>query len=367
MSTTMTPRSAAESATLPKTMRAIVKEKAAPGLVLREVPVPQIGPNDLLIKIEATSICGTDLHIYNWNDWAQNRIKPPLVIGHECCGRVVAVGSAVQEAAGGAAHAIGQRVAVETHIVCGVCHQCRTGNGHVCVNTKIIGVDTQGCWAEYLCMPATNCWPLPDSIPPKIGTILEPYGNAVHTAFAGPIAARQVLVTGCGPIGLFSVAVARAAGAARVFATDVNDFKLDMARKVGADQVFRVDRPGAEEAIRAASGGEGVDAVLEMSGAPDGINMGLRLLRGGGWIGLLGLPKKAFDIEVTRDIIFKGVTVHGIIGRRMYETWYQGTALIRDRGLDLSPVITHELPLEKFDEGFEAMKAGTAGKVILYP
>lgn len=361
MSTTLTPKSQAPGATIPRTMRAILKEKAAPGLVLREVPVPTIGPNDVLIRIEATSICGTDLHIYNWNDWAENRIKPPLVIGHECCGRVVAEGSAVE------GHLLGRRVAVETHIVCGVCHQCRTGNAHVCVKTRIIGVDTAGCWAEYLAMPASNCWPLPESIPPKIGTILEPYGNAVHTAFAGPLAAGQVLVTGCGPIGLFSIAVARAAGAARVFATDVNDFKLDMALKVGANEVFRVDRPGAEEAILRATGGEGVDAVLEMSGAPDGINMGLRLLRGGGWIGLLGLPKKAFEMEVTRDIIFKGVTVRGIIGRRMYETWYQGTALIRDRGLDLSPVITHELPLERFEEGFEAMKAGQAGKVILYP
>jgi threonine 3-dehydrogenase len=349
------------TSTIPRTMRAILKEKAAPGLVLKEVPVPEIGPNDVLLKIDATSICGTDLHIYTWNDWAQNRIKPPLVIGHECCGRVVKRGSHVEGLA------LGQRVAVETHVVCGVCHPCRTGNAHVCVATKIIGVDQPGCWAEYLSIPASNCWPLSEEIPPKIGTILEPYGNAVHTAFAGPIAARQVLVTGCGPIGLFSIAVARAAGASRVFATDVVDFKLEMAKTMGATEVFRVDQPGVEEAIRKATGGEGVDCVLEMSGAPAGVNFGLKLLRMGGWIGLLGLPKKPFEIDVTRDIIFKGVTVHGIIGRRMYETWYQGTALIADRGLDLSPVITHELPLDRFEEGFQAMTAGRAGKVILYP
>jgi len=342
-------------------MRAIVKETAAPGLTLRESPVPEIGPNDVLLKIEATSICGTDLHIYNWNAWAENRIRPPLVIGHECCGRVVALGSAVEGLP------IGQRVAVETHIVCGVCHPCRTGMGHVCENTKIIGVDVPGCWAEYLCIPASNCWPLSDEIPAKIGTILEPYGNAVHTAFQGTIAARQVLVTGCGPIGLFSIAVAKAAGAARVFATDVIDFKLDMAKKIGADMVFRVDQPGAEEAIRKATGGEGVDAVLEMSGAPPAVNMGLRLLKGGGWIGLLGLSKSAYEIDVTKDVIFKGITIHGVIGRRMYETWYQGTALIADRGLDLSGVITHELPLERFEDGFAAMTEGKAGKVVLYP
>lgn len=359
---TLAPETAATApAAIPRTMRAILKESAAPGLVLREVPVPEIGPNDVLLKIEATSICGTDLHIYNWNDWAQNRIKPPLVIGHECCGRVVKLGTHVEGLA------LGQRVAVETHVVCGTCHPCRTGNAHVCINTKIIGVDTPGCWAEYLRIPASNCWPLSDDIPPKIGTILEPYGNAVHTAFQGPIAGARVLVTGCGPIGLFSIAVAKAAGAARVYATDVVDFKLDMARTMGADQVWRVDAPGAEEAIRAATHGEGVDCVLEMSGAPAGINFGLRLLKMGGWIGLLGLPKKAFEIEVTRDIIFKGVTVYGVIGRRMYDTWYQGTALIAERGLNLLPAITHELPLERFEEGFAAMTAGKAGKVILYP
>lgn len=347
--------------TIPATMRAIVKDQAAPGLTLKEVPVPAIGPNDVLLKIEATSICGTDLHIYQWNDWARNRIQPPLVIGHECCGRVVRIGDAVEGLKPG------QRVAVETHVVCGTCHQCRTGQGHVCVNTKIIGVDMPGCWADYLRIPATNCWPLSDDIEPRIGTILEPYGNAVHTAFQGPIAARRVLVTGCGPIGLFSIAVARAIGASMVLATDVLDFKLDMATKIGADKVFRVDRPGAEAAILEATHGEGVDVVLEMSGAPAGVNMGLRLLKGGGWIGLLGLSKKPYEIDVTRDIIFKGITVHGVIGRRMYETWYQGTALIAERGLDLSGVITHELPLEEFEEGFAAMSEGRAGKVVLYP
>lgn len=361
MTPTVTAPAETPATTLPKTMRAIVKETAAPGLTLKEVPVPTIGPNDVLLKIEATSICGTDVHIYNWNEWAQNRIKPPLTIGHECCGRVVQLGSHVEGLK------LGQRVAVETHVVCGVCHPCRTGNGHVCYNTKIIGVDMPGCYAEYLSIPATNCWPLADSVPPRIGTILEPYGNAVHTAFQGNLTAKHVLVTGCGPIGLFSVAVAKAAGAARVFATDVVDFKLDMARKMGADQAFHMERDDAEAAIRLATHGEGVDAVLEMSGAPSGVNFGLKMLRMGGWIGLLGLPKKPFEIDVNRDIIFKGVTVYGVIGRRMYDTWYQGTALIQERGLDLSPVITHELPLERFEEGLAAMSAGKAGKVVLIP
>jgi threonine 3-dehydrogenase len=263
--------------------------------------------------------------------------------------------------------AMGQRVAVETHVVCGVCHACRTGQGHVCTKTRIIGVDMPGAWAEYLPIPAVNCWPLSDDIPPRIGTILEPYGNAVHTVFQGPVAARHVLVTGCGPIGLFAVAVARAAGAARVFATDIIDFKLEMAMKMGADAVFRVDRPGAEESILKAAGGEGVDVVLEMSGVPAAVNMGLRLLKGGGWIGLLGLPKKPYEIDVSTNVIFKGVTVYGVIGRRMYDTWYQGTALIAERGIDLSPTITHELPLERFEEGLEAMAEGKAAKVVLYP
>lgn len=342
-------------------MKAVLKDKAAPGLTLKEVPVPEIGPNDVLLKIEATSICGTDLHIFQWDDWSRNRIRPPIVIGHECCGRVVRLGSAVEGLK------MGQRVAVETHVVCGVCHACRTGQGHVCTKTRIIGVDMDGAWAEYLSIPASNCWPLPDSIHPRIGTILEPYGNAVHTVFQGPVASRKVLVTGCGPIGLFTVAVARAAGAARVFATDIIDFKLEMAKQMGADAVFRVDRPGAEEEIRQATGGEGVDVVLELSGVPAAVNMGLRLLKGGGWISLLGLAKKPYEIDVANDIVFKGVTVHGVIGRRMYDTWYQGTALIAERGIDLSPTITHELPLEKFEEGLTAMAEGKAAKVVLYP
>jgi threonine 3-dehydrogenase len=340
-------------------MQALVKANAAPGMEMREVPVPTIGPTDVLIGVETASVCGTDLHIYHWDEWAQNRIKPPYTPGHEFCGTIAAVGELVQGLA------VGDFVSAEMHIACGHCLQCRTGQAHVCQFVKILGVDGDGAFADYVRIPAANVWKLSTEIPREFGSLFDPFGNAVHTALSGPIASQTVAVTGCGPIGLFSIAIAKACGASRVFAIEPNANRRELARRMGADVLLDPSAGDVDAKVKAETDGNGVDVLLEMSGHPAAIRQGFGLLRNGGRASLLGLPSRPFELDIANAIIFKGATVHGINGRKMYETWFQAEALMRDPRVDLSPVITHRLPLAKFDEAMKLLESGEASKILL--
>ena len=353
-----TARSAASRA-LPRTMQALVKPAAAPGMEMREVPMPSIGPDDVLIAVETASVCGTDLHIFHWDEWAQNRIKPPYIPGHEFSGTVAAVGERVTGVRPG------DFVSAEMHVACGHCLQCRTGQAHVCQFVKILGVDADGAFADFVRIPATNVWKLDPSIPREWGSLFDPFGNAVHTVLSGPIAAQTVLVTGCGPIGLFSIAVAKACGAARVFAIEPNAQRRALAERMGADVLLDPADPDTERTIKRETGNNGVDVLLEMSGHPSAIRQGFRLLRNGGRASLLGLPSRPVELDLADAIIFKGATVHGINGRKMYETWLQAESLLRGGGIDLSPVITHRLPLAHFDQAMHLLESGEASKILL--
>lgn len=346
---------------IPETMRAIVKVRAASGAELQTVPVPTFGPRDVLVQVRATTICGTDLHIYRWDTWAQSRIKPPMVFGHEFSGDVVAVGDEVTNVK------VGDFISGETHIICGHCYPCRTGQYHICRNVKIIGVDRPGCFAEYVALPASNAWRNEADLDPAIAAAQEPFGNAVHTALSTDLATKTVLITGCGPIGLFAVGIARSAGARRIFATDVNPKRLEMARVMGATDPLD-GRGDVARAILDATDDTGVDVLLEMSGHVAAINQGFRALRFGGYAALLGLPGKPIDnFDLANHIVFKGATVYGVSGRKMYETWYQTHALIGGGRVDIRPIITHRLPLDRFQEAFEMMISGEAAKVALFP
>jgi threonine 3-dehydrogenase len=344
---------------IPKTMRALVKASAAAGMEMREVPVPEIGATDVLVAVETASVCGTDLHIYHWDEWAQARIKPPYIPGHEFCGTVAAVGELVQGVS------VGDFVSAEMHVACGHCLQCRSGQAHVCQFVKILGVDADGAFADYVRIPASNVWKLDPAIPRDFGSLFDPFGNAVHTVLSGAIAGQTVAVTGCGPIGLFSIAVAKACGAARIFAIEPNEQRRELAKKLGADVLLDPAKDDVEKMVKGATGGNGVDVLLEMSGHPSAIQQGFRLLRMGGRASLLGIPSRPVEMDLANALIFKGATVHGINGRKMYETWFQAEALIRDRGVDLSPVITHRLPLAQFDEAMHLLESGDASKILL--
>ncbi len=349
------------TATRAKTMRAVVKTSAGPGVEIREVPVPAAGAGEILLRVLRAGVCGTDLHIWEWNDWAKGRMKPPVTVGHEFVGEIVETGAGVSELK------VGDRVSCESHIVCGHCIACHTGNAHVCENTKILGVDVNGGWAEYVAVPEANAWRCPTNIPIEVQGIMEPLGNAVHTAYAGDLSACRIAVTGCGPIGLFAVGVARAAGAAQVIASDVSPYRLELAKKMNADAVIDPSRENFVERVRQLTEGRMLDGVLEMSGNPVAIRDGLAALRMGGRLSLLGLPSEPFDLDWNKLVIFKGVTLHGIIGRRMYQTWYQMDGLLRSGKLDLRPAITHVMPMEKVDEAIGLLRSGKAGKVVLVP
>jgi threonine 3-dehydrogenase len=342
-------------------MKALAKTAARPGAELIQAPVPTPGPREALVKVQAASICGTDLHIYEWNEWAQGRIKPPMIFGHEMAGTVVEVGPAVT------AVKVGDFVSAETHVVCDNCYLCRTGNAHICQNLAILGVDIDGVFAEYVSVPAANLWPTDKSIPADWASVQEPMGNAVHTATAGDIVGKTVALFGCGPIGVIGVAVALACGAERVFAVDINPYRLELARKMGATATINAMEQDPVKYLLDVTGGEGVDVFMEMSGAPSALRQGFAALRFGGWAGLLGLPAKPVELDVTNGIVFKGATVYGIAGRRMYDTWFKTTALLRGGKVGLAPVITHRFPLEEFEKGFELMHSGQCGKVILVP
>ncbi|MCX7804041.1 MAG: L-threonine 3-dehydrogenase [Planctomycetota bacterium] len=344
---------------IPDRMKALVKTKAGPGLELTEVPTPEAGPSEALIRVRAAGICGTDVHIEEWNDWARGRIKPPLVTGHEFVGEIAALGRDVRHVR------VGDRVSGEGHITCGHCQFCRTGQGHICQDVKIIGVDRDGCFAEYLVMPADNLWPVPDRIPDTLAAVFDPLGNAMHTVMVAPVSGRSVAIIGAGAIGLFAIAIARAAGASGVIAIEPNPFRRRLAAKVRADMVLDPTRDDVPALVGRETEGLGPQVVLEMSGHPDAIRLAFRLVRNGGDVALLGIPPGEVALDWARDVIFKGITIHAVNGRRMYDTWYQcQNFLLRDR-LAVRPVITHVLPFENFRRGFELLHAGRAGKVVL--
>jgi threonine 3-dehydrogenase len=339
----------------------VVKAAAGTGFEIRDVPVPTCGPGYLLLRVLRAGVCGTDLHIYEWDRWAQGRIKPPVTVGHEFVGEIVEIGAGVSE------FKLGERVSCESHIVCEHCIACRTGNGHVCENTRILGVDVNGGWAEYVAVPAANAWRSPGNIPIEVQGIMEPLGNAVHTAFAGELSGCRIAVTGCGPIGLFAIGVARAAGASQVIASDVAPYRLELARKMNADAVIDASKENFVERVKELTGGRWLDGVLEMSGNPQAIRDGLAALRNGGRLSLLGLPRDNFELDWNRLLIFKGITLHGIIGRRMYQTWYQMDNLLRSGRLDIRPAITHVMPMARVDDAIAQLRSGNAGKVVLIP
>jgi threonine 3-dehydrogenase len=341
------------------TMQALCKVKPEAGFVLQEVPIPEIGPTDVLIQVEKAGVCGTDLHIYSWDKWAQQRVHPPLVIGHEFMGRVVAIGDAVH------AVAVGDRVSAEGHIADLTCVLCRTGNAHICERVKIIGVDRDGSFAEYIAMPEYNVWKLDPAIPDEYAAIFDPLGNAVHTVMAAGVSTKSVVITGVGSIGLMAIPVARAAGAAAVYAIDVNPAKLELAKRLGADETFDARDPDLIARIHKLTNGDGADVLLEMSGQGSAIDSGLQMLRNGGTAALLGIPSDNISINLAERIIFKGLTVLGINGRKMFETWYQTQALVKAGRIDLHPIITHVLPYTEFDKAFALMKSGEAAKIVL--
>ena len=344
-----------------KTMLAVVKPEPAPGAEVREVAIPRFGPNEVLVKVRIASICGTDLHIYEWDRWAQSRIHPPLIPGHEFCGEVVACGNEVTTVKEG------DLVSAEMHVACGKCLQCRTGEAHICQNVRIIGVDANGAFAEYVVIPESNIWKLDPAIPQEYASILDPLGNAVHSVLAGEIAAKTVAITGCGPIGLFAIAVARAVGAAQVFAIEVNEHRRKIAGQMKADVVLDPSSQDVRAEILERTGGLGADVVLEMAGNPKAIRTAFDIVRRGGRISLLGLTSKPISLNFSEDIIFKGITIQGINGRRMYQTWYQMTALLKAGKLDLHPAITDRIAMKDFSSAMERLKTGEASKILVYP
>jgi len=343
-------------------MRALVKTSRGPGMELREIGVPACGPNDVLIRVHNAGVCGTDLHIWEWDAWASNRLKPPVVIGHEFAGRIERLGPEA-EAAG--LLAVGDLVTAEGHIICGHCLQCRTGNGHLCQRTQIIGVDRDGAFADYIAMPASNVMRL-DGIPAEIGAIMDPMGNAFHTVLEGDaVIGSAVLVLGCGPIGCFAVGVARAAGASLVLASDFNDTRLAIAHTMGAHVTLNPGRDDVLARVRELTQGDGVDLVCELSGHPSGHAQAFAAARLGGRVNLLGTPSRTTEVDFARDVIFKGLTLYGVTGRKMYGTWHVMQRFLRAGQLDPRPVVTHRFPLDRIAEAIQVIKDGQAGKVIL--
>ena len=339
-------------------MQAIVKEKRAPGLAVKSVAKPAAGPGEVLIAVRHAGVCGTDLHIAEWDAWAQGRLKPPVVVGHEFAGEIAAVGDGVAELKPG------QLVTAEGHIVCGHCLQCRTGNSHICRRTQIIGVDRDGAFADYIVMPATNVLSL-DGIPTEVGAVMDPMGNAFHAVLSAEIPGSTVFVVGCGPIGCFAVGVARAAGAVKVLASDVNPKRLALAARMGAHVTIDAAKDDVVRTVLAETGGEGADVVCEMSGVPVALHQALAAVRMGGRVQMLGIPKGEVPVDFASEIIFKGITLYGVIGRKMYETWHQMRRYLTAGLFDPRPVITHAFPLTRIDEALAAIRSGDAGKIIL--
>ena len=344
-------------------MRAIRKREATQGLALEEVPVPEPGPEEVLVEVEAASICGTDLHIKRWDTWSSERVHPPLTLGHELCGTVVAVGRHVRDVSEG------DYVSAESHVTCGVCFECRTGRAHMCERTRILGVDRDGGFADYVAVPASVVWRNDRSkLPPEIACLQEPFGNAVFATSTQDLAGRAVAVLGCGPVGLFAIAIARAFGAGRLLASDHVPFRMNLARELGADDVVNVDEvddvPGW---FLQQNEGVGMGVVFEMSGALKAIHDAFHIVRHGGNVVLFGIPSQPATIDVAESLIFKNLTVSAVNGRQIWETWYTTRWLLEHGVVDLRPLITAEMPLERFEEAFALLESGDACKIVLRP
>ena len=338
-------------------MKALAKLKPEEGIWLTDVPEPEVGHNDILIKIRKTAICGTDVHIYNWDEWSRKTIPVPMVVGHEYAGEIVDMGQEVQ------GYKIGDRVSGEGHITCGHCRNCRAGRRHLCRNTIGVGVNRPGCFAEYLSLPAVNAFKLPDNISDDLAAVFDPFGNAVHTALSFDLVGEDVLITGAGPIGVMAAAVCRHVGARHVVITDVNDYRLDLARKMGVTRAVRADKEDLRDIMADLGMTEGFDVGLEMSGAAAAFRSMLAVMNHGGKVALLGIPPSDTAID-WNQVIFKGLFIKGIYGREMFETWYKMAALLQS-GLDINSIITHRFKADDFQKGFEIMRSGQSGKVIL--
>jgi threonine 3-dehydrogenase len=341
------------------TMRALVKPSSGPGFLLTDVPMPELGPSDVLIRVEKAGLCGTDHHIYAWDTWAQQRIKPPLVVGHEFMGTVAALGDAVGSVR------VGERVSAEGHVADLTCLLCRTGQAHICERVKIVGVDRDGAFAEYVAIPEYNVWRLDPAIADEVAAIFDPLGNAVHTVMSAGVSVKSVVITGVGSIGLMAIPVAKAAGATAIFAVDLNPAKLEIARRLGADAAFLATQDDLVGEIKRRTRGDGADVLLEMSGSGAAIDLGLQMLRNGGTAAMFGIPADNVNLNLAERIIFKGLRVLGINGRRMFETWYQTEALVKSGRVDPRSIITHVLPYTEFDRAFELMEKGEAVKIVL--
>jgi threonine 3-dehydrogenase len=358
--TTLAPVREKLPASIPAKMSCIKKLRAAPGLDwVESVPVPAIGPTDCLIQVTHAGICGTDRHIFEWDAWAASRVPPGVTCGHEFVGRIVAVGSACRH------RKVGDRVSAEGHISCGACPACRQGDAHICHFVDILGIDVDGCFAEYVAVPEYNTWPVPDSIPDKVAAIFDPLGNAMHTVMAAGVSGKNVLITGAGIIGLMAVSIAKHAGAGSIFVTDVDERRLKISRDLGADAAY--DAADAEwvQRIRKETHGHGVDVLLEMSGNAKAIGDGFDALRNGGTAALLGLPARPVALDLPNQVIFKGATVLGINGRRMFETWYQVERFLLAGRIQLDQILTHVLPWNEFLDGFKLMQSGDGIKIVL--
>lgn len=338
-------------------MKALVKARREPGIWMQDIESPRIGHNDVLIRMKKTAICGTDIHIYNWDAWAQKTVPVPMQVGHEYCGEIVEIGSEV------AGFLPGDRVSGEGHITCGHCRNCRAGRRHLCRNTQGVGVNRPGCFAEFMVLPASNLFKLPSVITDEIASILDPLGNATHAALSFDLVGEDVLITGAGPIGIMAVAIARHVGARHVVITDVNDYRLELARRMGASRALNVTRDSLDEAMRELGMEEGFDVGLEMSGNPAAFRDMLRVMHHGGGVALLGIPPTDVAID-WNEVIFKGLVIKGIYGREMFETWYKMSSMLQS-GLDVMPVITHRFAIGDYQQAFETMNSGRSGKVIL--
>jgi threonine 3-dehydrogenase len=337
---------------------ALVKEKRAPGAALKEVADPEIRPNHVLARVKAASICGTDSHIYEWNKWAASVAKPPWIMGHEFAAEVVEVGENVSHLRRG------DQISGETHIYCGHCFQCKIANFHLCENVKLRGVDTDGCFAKYVLVSENTAWKNPSSLPPEIASVQEPLGNAVHSVFSGEITGCSVLIFGCGPIGLCAIQLCKASGANKVIAVDISKYRINLAEKMGADEIIDSSKDDVRRIV-SSEVPDGVDVVLEMSGAGSALNDGLKLARSGARVSLLGLPSGNVPIDISNDVIFKGLNIQGIFGRKIFATWELATRLLQKGSVDLGKIITHRLRLQDYTEAFDLIKKGLCGKIVL--
>lgn len=340
-------------------MKALRKMKAGPGLELVETAIPGIKHNEVLIKVIKRAICGTDLHIYKWDEWSEKRLKPPVTTGHEFYGEIVETGQEVTH------YKKGDLVTAEMHVVCNQCFQCRTGNAHLCEKVIILGVDGNGAFADYLAVPELNLWRVPPEIDPELAAIYDPFGNAVHTVMAGPTAGKSFLILGGGPIGMAAIPIAKSAGASMVILSEITEYRKELGKKMGADHIIDPKTQDVPAVVKEITKGQGADVVLEMSGHPAAIAQGFKSIRKSGRYTLLGIPAKPINLDLASDIIFPGINIQGINGRRMYETWYQMDAFLVSGKVNLKPLITHRFKMADYKEAFEIGLSGNSGKIIL--